>query len=234
MKNKSVILTDGSRRIELHLSNISGHDSLDCSSSICVDNGLKNQENVSICLHPLEIIRRQGVSSSQKTGFFYGDENDHKTEQLIDLVRFLLAMNDPVEAGLEGHYIDIILYLLPGASFKDEGNIKAPKEQKIIRITEYIDKHIKTNISVQELMAISNMSERALYYLFREVQGTTPLAFIRRRKIEHLQRELYDHHSTRNITQIAMDYGFTNLGRFADLYRKQVGELPSETRLKYA
>jgi AraC-like DNA-binding protein len=33
----------------------------------------------------------------------------------------------------------------------------------------------------------------------------------------------------RNVTEVALNYGFTHLGRFSADYRKMFGELPSET-----
>ena len=33
----------------------------------------------------------------------------------------------------------------------------------------------------------------------------------------------------RNITELALDYGFVHLGRFSDTYRQLFGELPSDT-----
>jgi AraC-like DNA-binding protein len=33
----------------------------------------------------------------------------------------------------------------------------------------------------------------------------------------------------RNLTELAMEFGFFHLGRFSEQYRKQFGELPSET-----
>nr|WP_289711683.1 helix-turn-helix domain-containing protein [Escherichia coli] len=33
----------------------------------------------------------------------------------------------------------------------------------------------------------------------------------------------------RNLTELALDFGFAHLGRFAEQYRRQFGELPSET-----
>ena len=33
----------------------------------------------------------------------------------------------------------------------------------------------------------------------------------------------------RNVTELALDYGFLHLGRFSASYRQQFGELPSDT-----
>jgi len=33
----------------------------------------------------------------------------------------------------------------------------------------------------------------------------------------------------RNVTQVALDYGFVHLGRFSESYKSAFGELPSET-----
>ncbi|MNH34131.1 transcriptional regulator EutR [compost metagenome] len=74
------------------------------------------------------------------------------------------------------------------------------------------------------------MSLRSLYALFDRQLGITPKQYVRQRKLERVRAILTDASCTvRSVTEIAMDYGFLHLGRFAESYRMCYGELPSET-----
>ncbi len=98
------------------------------------------------------------------------------------------------------------------------------------RITDYIDKHLKKDISVEQLAELAHMSPRSLYVLFERKVGTTPKSYIRQRKLEQIHGRLSDPSAkVRNITEIAMDYGFMHLGRFSESYKSTFGELPSDT-----
>lgn len=77
---------------------------------------------------------------------------------------------------------------------------------------------------------LANMSPRSLYALFERKAGTTPKSYIRQRKLEKIHGSLSDPSvKVRNITEIAMDYGFLHLGRFSESYKSTFGELPSDT-----
>ncbi|MCQ4327318.1 AraC family transcriptional regulator [Stutzerimonas stutzeri] len=98
------------------------------------------------------------------------------------------------------------------------------------RISDYIDEHLKKDISVEQLAELANMSLRSLYMLFERKVGTTPKSYIRQRKLEQIHGRLSDPSAkVRNITEIAMDYGFLHLGRFSESYKSTFGELPSDT-----
>ena len=58
----------------------------------------------------------------------------------------------------------------------------------------------------------------------------TPKHYIRQKKLEHVHATLTD--PTRpvpNVTAVALEYGFTHLGRFSELYKSTYGILPSES-----
>lgn len=98
------------------------------------------------------------------------------------------------------------------------------------RITDYIEEHLKQDITVEQLAQLANMSPRSLYALFERKAGTTPKSYIRQRKLEKIHGRLSDPAAkVRNITEIAMDYGFLHLGRFSESYKSTFGELPSDT-----
>lgn len=102
-------------------------------------------------------------------------------------------------------------------------------DRQLQQIRRYLEEHIKEDISVEELADLCNISVRTLYNIFAKEVGTTPKQFIKQTKLHSLYQDLKQGCSARNVTEIALDYGFTHLGRFSSDYRKMFGELPSET-----
>ncbi|MBQ0785481.1 MAG: AraC family transcriptional regulator [Amphritea sp.] len=155
-----------------------------------------------------------------------------ESKSLRKMILHLLELREQIAPELQCHYIDIIFhYIESEVTFDNTFLESATSKQKVMeKLRSYIDQNIKHNLTIKSLMAICHMSERSLYYLFRESESTTPLSYIQQRKITRVHQDIKARESSHNITQLAMEYGFTNLGRFSQLYRKQVGELPSVTR----
>lgn len=159
-----------------------------------------------------------------------------ESKPLKELILHMLKLKDSQDPEIQSHYVEIICRYLD-AELAANGTLSGDshnKQKTMDKLREFIDQNLKRNLSVKTLTDVCHMSERSLYYLFRESEATTPLSYIQQRKIARVHQEIRTRESSRNITQIAMEYGFTNLGRFSQLYRKQVGELPSVTRSKIA
>ncbi len=73
------------------------------------------------------------------------------------------------------------------------------------------------------------MSIRTVYNMFSKYLDTTPKQFIKLSKLQSLHTEMVNCKGRRSVTEVALDYGFTHLGRFSSDYRKVFNELPSET-----
>src|SRR5262249_54434973 len=59
--------------------------------------------------------------------------------------------------------------------------------------------------------------------------GTTPLGWARRMRLARARQQLLAVRTKGSVTGVALANGFTELGRFASQYRRQFGELPSQT-----
>ncbi|WP_049342580.1 helix-turn-helix domain-containing protein, partial [Pseudomonas aeruginosa] len=98
------------------------------------------------------------------------------------------------------------------------------------RLDAYIRRHLQSEIEVAALAEQAHMSTRSLYALFERQLGESPRQYIRRLRLERIRACLEDPGCrVRNLTELALDFGFAHLGRFAEQYRRQFGELPSET-----
>ena len=72
-------------------------------------------------------------------------------------------------------------------------------------------------------------SERTLHHVFRDIYDVSPKHFLKARRLFATRQLLLAAPSQRTISEIAMDLGFFDLGRFAHDYRLMFGELPSQT-----
>ena len=73
------------------------------------------------------------------------------------------------------------------------------------------------------------VSERALFYAFTDIFGTTPKAFLRIQRLQACRKLIELANPNDNITGIMMRFGFFDAGHFAKDYRNLFGELPSST-----
>jgi len=70
-------------------------------------------------------------------------------------------------------------------------------------------------------------SRRKLNYCFQDVLGTSPLKYLRALRLNGVRRDLRG--GACSVQQAAARWGFWQLGEFAAAYRRQFGELPSQT-----
>jgi AraC family ethanolamine operon transcriptional activator len=70
-------------------------------------------------------------------------------------------------------------------------------------------------------------SRRKLNYCFQDVLGTSPLKYLRALRLNGVRRELRG--GAASVQQAAARWGFWHLGELAADYRRQFGELPSQT-----
>ena len=101
------------------------------------------------------------------------------------------------------------------------------------RIVEHFEEIARANINqyfhVADLSRIAGINQRTLSRAFREVHGVGPYRYLQYLRLSEVKRLLLSAED-RTITQVAMQYGFRELGKFGVLYRKIFGESPSETR----
>lgn len=105
-----------------------------------------------------------------------------------------------------------------------------PNAELFERVDEYVDEHAREEITIDQLAALCCVSTRTLYERFRQCKGVVPSAYIKERKLNKIHRQIHHGaHLSRNVTEIALEYGFSHLGRFSSEYRALFGESPSET-----
>ena len=67
--------------------------------------------------------------------------------------------------------------------------------------------------------------------MYKRQLDTTPIAFIRDRRLDAVRRSLLEALPNEGVTvtETAVRWGFTHLGNFSIVYRHRFGESPSQT-----
>lgn len=103
--------------------------------------------------------------------------------------------------------------------------------QHVRRVERFIADHIDRPIALDELIAVSGVSARALFDGFRRFRGISPMAYARSLRLARVRQDLLNAREGEGetVTTIACRWGFFQFGRFAGQYREAFGELPSAT-----
>lgn len=84
-------------------------------------------------------------------------------------------------------------------------------------------------LSLPALTAALGVGQRTVFNAFGAVFGMSPVAFQRALQLDRVRRQLASAPRGATVTTLALDEGVEHLGRFAAAYRRQFGELPSQT-----
>lgn len=129
---------------------------------------------------------------------------------------------------------DVLIELF-SISSQQQISPKATSQRQVVmnRVRQYLENQdYRTPITVSELCEAVHVSRRTLQYTFEACCDTSPKQFIHRMRLNQIRRTLQNPQETRNIADIAFDFGFFHLGQFSQSYKKLFGETPTETRQK--
>ena len=96
------------------------------------------------------------------------------------------------------------------------------------RAEEFMRANTGTPLTIVEIAQAAGCSVRALQVAFQQFRGTTPMAALRRIRLEEARTETLSAGHSESIARIAAGHGFSIPSRFAQLFRRTYGVYPSE------
>ncbi len=102
-------------------------------------------------------------------------------------------------------------------------------ESRINCVLDYIEKHIEKTFTLTELAEVSGFSPYHFSRVFSGVMGETLFSYITRQKLEKAKGWLWTV-PQRNITEIALDFGFNDSSEFARAFKRTYGISASRYR----
>ena len=109
-----------------------------------------------------------------------------------------------------------------------------PARERYQEIVDRFDAVARANLGTlgesSEICDALGISQRTLSRAINAVHGTTPTRYLRRMRLAAARQALVSKEvAGGTVTEIALRFGFHELGRFAAEYRAIFGESPSET-----
>ena len=95
---------------------------------------------------------------------------------------------------------------------------------------EYLRQHLREQVTIEELARVAGVSSRALFWGFRRGRDTTPMAYLKKLRLDLARDTLRNAADAgTSVTDVAMAVGFIHLSRFSSEYKSRFGEPPSAT-----
>jgi len=131
---------------------------------------------------------------------------------------------------LEAFVMTQVLLAVPN-SYSDllEGYVNRPHPARLQPVLTYMETHADQPLTPGDLAKVGCMSVRALHATFQSELGRSPMAHLRRIRLDRVHGELLRATVEPRVSDIAMRWGFFHPSRFARQYQERFGELPSDT-----
>ena len=127
---------------------------------------------------------------------------------------------------------DIRLEEIQDGSEKDNEALISIDQKFLIRARETVKKYLSDeSFDITMFSSEMNLSRTQLHRKLRALIDQSATEFIRTVRLNHASTLL--RHKTGNISEIALEVGFSNPGYFAECFKKQFSILPSEYAKKF-
>jgi len=107
------------------------------------------------------------------------------------------------------------------------------RRKALLKAGEYIEDSMG-NVSIEDLCRCLGVSWRTLDYAFRDHAGVSPKTYLQAYRLNRVQQELKSNVNGMKISDIAQNWGFWHLSKFASDYCGLFGELPSATMKRHS
>ncbi|MDD4776705.1 MAG: substrate-binding domain-containing protein [Fermentimonas sp.] len=102
----------------------------------------------------------------------------------------------------------------------------------IVRIIDYIEKNVTSDISIDNLTQLVPLGRRTLEKKFKETMGTTIYQFILEKKTEYLSYKLLT--TSDSLLDISIEAGFNDVRNAYRIFKKTTGYSPLNFRKKFS
>lgn len=118
-------------------------------------------------------------------------------------------------------------YALPAAQAHATRGKFGPRDAE--RLRSFIVEHLRTDLSVEHLAAVVNMSPWHFGKLFKATFSQTPHGFVLSQRIEAASRTLRAE-AGRPVADIANEFNFSSQAHFTEVFRRKMGTTPGRWR----
>ncbi|MEP5566461.1 MAG: helix-turn-helix transcriptional regulator [Halioglobus sp.] len=138
--------------------------------------------------------------------------------------------NPLIMANFEELLLNAILSLPNNYSNQLDGPVSAcTAPAVVIRSEAFMEENVTQPITLSDVLEHVACSRNTLFKNFKKFRGYTPLEFLFTKRLELTRERLLAAQEEDTVTSIAMNMGFSHMGRFSNMYQARYGEMPSQT-----
>ena len=102
---------------------------------------------------------------------------------------------------------------------------------ELLPVVRYIESHYAETISMAAMATLADLSSTHFNRRFRQLLRMTPIQYLRNVRIQAAQRMLTT--TSRELSEISIDTGFTDQSHFTKRFREVTGMTPKAYRLRF-
>jgi AraC-like DNA-binding protein/quercetin dioxygenase-like cupin family protein len=156
----------------------------------------------------------------------YVSPKENLREELIDLC---YALYEGALTDEEKIYTFFRIFAILKQS-KNNTNEKSVLPQDLCKIMEYIDRHIHEEIIITDIVKALFISQRTLERRFKEVLNTTPLQYIRKKKLMLAAKLMREGES---VLSAGLSVGYNDNSYFIELFKRYYKLTPYQYKKNY-
>ena len=150
-------------------------------------------------------------------------------ERLAREEPWIVQMPTPAKA-LEGTIMEALLACLTMGPPSRNRAAPGRHRQIVANLEHALRERPEEMLSLSDLSAELGVAQRTVNLACEEFLGQSAMRYARGRRLDHVRHSLLTSDpAATTVTAVAMNYGFWELGRFAQAYRLRFGEHPSTT-----
>lgn len=154
-------------------------------------------------------------------------------DEIIKTTVFWTQENFGREIALKKLIFDILLDIirsnqyapLPSFEFDNQG------KKTITNALSYIAEHYQENITLEDLLKVTNYSKSHFIRLFKTTTNMNYTDYLNRFRVKKACRELI--YTNKNITEIATENGFNNIQYFSKIFKKYMECSPKQYQKRW-
>lgn len=185
------------------------------------------------CFIQQEVIEVFRATHSRTTTSFIGTVPTIYQNELSHLFNRLQVESNSIDE-LSPHFMslqlsEILLFFMRHSILGcQELEISNTSEADILQATKFIYQNYRRPLSLDEIASVAGLSPTYFSKKFKQVTGIGFKEYLNYIRLKNAAAALYSTNST--ITDIALEYGFSDSNYFKDLFKKEYGVSPREYR----
>jgi AraC-like DNA-binding protein len=152
---------------------------------------------------------------------------NHVNELLHDLMRETDLRSPGYRVMAKGLFMQLAVYL--SRCWSDKPSEESIDLLRLGHAIAMIETRFAEKITLEDLARTAHLSKRHFQRIFQECLGQSPIDYLLHIRIQKAAELL--HHSSRSITDIAFECGFTDSNYFTRQFRRIAGRTPRQFRM---